>query len=274
MDEWARPGMENNPSFDVSQCTAVTRVAVCLAWFSCRAESMILLRSGCGSKQDGRTWEAPAMGRRSLAVQLMRILTMAVLVGSCTNASTQTTPTLSYRSTSPVPPIPTDVQQMAVLYPRGGTPEWSSAYGRLEGAAFQLKTFRPNLRIIDRSHMHTIVSEQRFQVGGLVSEDSAVRIGQMLGVDSVLIYRIDGPTLRDRFFARQPRDLPPVTITSKIIRVETGEVVYHNVVTARMDEAEESGWSLSDNVDYHRWSREALDRGIMQTVYDLHRAFD
>ena len=162
--------------------------------------------------------------------------------------------------------IPADVQQMAVLYPRGGTPEWSSAYGRLEGAAFQLKTFRPNLRIIDRSHMPAIVSEQRFQVGGLVSEESAVRIGQMLGVDSVLIYRIDGPTLRDRFFARQHRDLPPVTVTSKIIRVESGEVVYHNVVTARADETEGFGWSLSDNVDYQRWSREALDRGIMQTV--------
>jgi hypothetical protein len=96
----------------------------------------------------------------------------------------------------------------------------------------------------------------------------------MLGVDSVLIYRIDGPTLRDRFFARQHRDLPSVTITSKIIRVASGEVVYHNVVTARADEIEGSGWSLSDNVDYLRWSSEALDRGIRQTVDELHRAFD
>ena len=214
------------------------------------------------------------MARQNSTVQLMRVLTMAVLVSSCASAATQTTPTFGLRSTPPASPIPADVQQMAVLYPRGETPDWSSAYGRLERAAFQLKTFRPNLRIIDRSHMQAIVSEQRFQAGGLVSEDSAVRIGQMLGVDSVLIYRIEGPTLRDRFFARQHHDLPPVTITSKIIRVESGEVVYHNVVTARADETEGSGWSLSDNVDYQRWSREALDRGIMQTVYDLHRAFD
>jgi hypothetical protein len=122
--------------------------------------------------------------------------------------------------------------------------------------------------------MQAIVSEQRFQVGGLVSEDSAVRIGRMLGVDSVLFYRIEGPTLRERFFARRHRDLPPITITSKIIRVESGEIVYHNVVTAHANDMEESGWELSDNVDYHRWSREALDRGIRQTVYDLHRAFD
>jgi hypothetical protein len=91
---------------------------------------------------------------------------------------------------------------------------------------------------------------------------------------SVLIYLIEGPTLRDRLFARRHRDLPPVTVTSKIIRVESGEVVYHNVVTARVDETEGSGWSLSDHVDYQGWSREALDRGVMQTVHDLRRAFE
>ena len=214
------------------------------------------------------------MARRGSAVQMVGTLTMAILVASCSNVTTQTPPTFGIRSVSPVLPIPAGVQRIVVLYPRGGSPEWASAYSRLEGAAFRLKTFRPNLRIIDRSHMPAIVAEQRFQVGGLVSEESAVRIGRMLGVDSVLIYRIDGPTLRDRFFARRHRDLPPVTVTSKIIRVESAEVVYHNVVTAHVDETEASGWSLSDNVDYHRWSREAVDRGVMQTVDDLRRAFE
>lgn len=215
-----------------------------------------------------------AVTRHSSVFQLVNILAVAVLATSCTAPATQTTPTSSFHPTSQTLPIPADVQRVAVLYPRGESPDWASAYGRLEEAAFELKLSRPDLRIIDRSHMPSIVSEQRYQVGGLVSEASAVRIGQMLGVDSVLIYRIDGPTLRDRFFARQHRDLPPVTITSKIIRVESGEVVYHNVVSARADETERSAWSLSDNVDYHRWSREALDRSIRQTVADLHRAFD
>lgn len=214
------------------------------------------------------------MTRPSSVLQLVNILTMAVLAASCTSHATQTTPTSSVRLTPQILPIPADVQRVAVLYPRGETPDWASAYGRLEEAAFQLKASRPDLRIIDRFHMRTIASEQRYQASGSVSEESAVRIGQMLGVDSVLIYRIDGPTLRDRFFARQHRDLPSVTITSKIIRVASGEVVYHNVVTARADEIEGSGWSLSDNVDYLRWSSEALDRGIRQTVDELHRAFD
>ena len=199
---------------------------------------------------------------------------MAILVASCANATTQTTPPFGFHSIPPVVPIPSDVRRMAVLYPRGETPERSSAYGRLEGAAFHLKTFRPTLKIIDRFHIPSIVSEQRYQISGLVSEETAVRIGRILGVDSVLIYFIDGPTLRDRFFARQYRDLPPVTVTSKIIRVESGEVVYHNVVTARVDETEGSWWSLEDRVDYQRWIREALDRGIMQTASDLRHAFE
>ena len=122
--------------------------------------------------------------------------------------------------------------------------------------------------------MPAIIAEQRFQVEGLVSEESAVRIGRMLGVDSVLMYRIDGSILRDRFFAYQQRDLPALTVTSKIIRVESGEVVYHNVVTARADEAEGSTSLLSDTVNYRRWSREAIDHGVTQTVLDLHRAFE
>ncbi len=210
---------------------------------------------------------------RGSAVNVSKIVMAVIMFAGCSSSPTPS-PTIGGLSSSfPILAIPSDVQRLAVVYPRGANSEWSGAYSRLEGAAFQLKAHRPTLRIVDRSHIPTVFTEQRFQVGGLVSDESAIRIGQMLGVDSVLIYRIDGPTLRDRFWARQHRDLPPITVTSKIIRVESAEVVYHNVVTAHVEEADEAGWSLSDNVDYQRWSREALDRGIMQTVFDLRRAF-
>lgn len=206
-------------------------------------------------------------------VPVIGMVAVTALMAGCSQVATQA-PSLGFRTSPPILPIPPDVQRMAILYPQGSNTEWSGAYSRLESAAFQLKAARPTLRIIDRSHMSAIVTEQRLQTGGLFSDESAVRIGQMLGVDSVLIYRIDGPTLRDRFMARQHRDLPPVTVISKIIRVESAEVVYHNVVTARPDDVDGSGWMLSDNIDYHRWSREAVDRGIMQTVFDLRRAFE
>ncbi len=169
--------------------------------------------------------------------------------------------------------VPNDVQRLAVFYPRTSNPDFNEAYQRLEGAVFQLKGQRPSLQIVDRFHLPILRSEQQFQYSGSVTDESAVRIGRLLGVDSVVLYAIDGPTLRERMFAGRPGQLRPITVTTKIVRVETAEVVFHNVVTARMAEGAHSGWSLSDSIDTHQLGREALDRGIRQTVSDLRQAF-
>ena len=168
--------------------------------------------------------------------------------------------------------VPMSVQRIAVFYPRSGNPDFLDAYQRLEGATFQLKATRPTLRIVDRFHLPAIVTEQRFQLSGNVTDESVVRAGQLLGVDSVLLYTIDGPGLRDRIFARRLTDVRPVTVTTKLIRVETAEVLFHNVVSAPMDDGN-GGWSLEDNLDYHQLTRAALDRGIARTMADLQRAF-
>jgi hypothetical protein len=169
--------------------------------------------------------------------------------------------------------VPIDVQRLAVLYPKTASLELVVAYARLEAAAFQLKEQRPSLRIIERFYIDTVLGEQRFQFGGTVSETSAIRLGRLLGVDSVLIYRIEVPPLRDRIWVRHPADLSPYTVTSKIIRVETGEVVLHNVVTSEV--GEHDGWSLasSDSSDFQRMSRAALEHGVATTVANLRRAF-
>lgn len=177
---------------------------------------------------------------------------------------------------SPMPSIliPRDVQRIAVLYPKSSSPEVAEGYNRLEGATFQLKVHRPNLKIVDRFNLPIVQGEHRFQLTGAVADDSAIHIGRLLGVDSVLIYRIDGPSNRDRLWARRGSDLPPITVTSKLIRVESAEVLYHHVVVARIKDSPEWGWSLTDGLDYQRVSREAIERGIMQTVTELGRALE
>ncbi|HSA62036.1 MAG TPA: hypothetical protein VLE03_07330 [Nitrospiraceae bacterium] len=170
--------------------------------------------------------------------------------------------------------IPRDVQRIAVLYPKSTSPDMADAYNRLEGATFQLKVYRPDLKIVDRFHLPIVQAEHRFQLAGAVGDDSAIRIGRVLGVDTVLIYRIDGPSNRDRMWARSHRDLPPVTVTSKVIRVESAEVLYHRVIVARIEDSPSWGWSLTDSMDYQRLSREAIERGIMQTVAELGRAME
>lgn len=197
---------------------------------------------------------------------------LLVSVAGC--QSERSASSLAGVSSVPLLPIPRDVQRIAVVYPKSAIPDLADAYNRLEGATFQLKRRRPGLKIVDRNHLPVVLQEHRFQLAGSVADDSAVRIGRVLGVDSVLIYRIDGPSHRDRMWARSYRDLPPMTITSKIIRVESAEVLYHGVVVARIGEMASWGWSLEDNTDFHRLSREALERGIVQTVLELRQAFE
>jgi len=138
---------------------------------------------------------------------------------------------------------------------------------------FQLKVSRPRLTIVDRFNVPTVMTELRFQHGGAVTEDTAMRVGHLLGVDSVLLYAIQGPTLTDRITARRLSQVRPITITTKIIRVESAEVVYLDVVMARMQDHGYGDRWLFDNLDYAQLSREALERSITQTVVDLERAF-
>jgi hypothetical protein len=151
------------------------------------------------------------------------------------------------------------------LYPKTYDRELIEAYSRLEGAVFQLKERRPNLRIVDRFNLDTVLGEQRFQVAGLVSDEYAVRLGRLLGVDGIVLYRIEAPSLRDRFVARYgygaENGAAGFVITSKIIMVETAEVVFHNVVTSRVEPGPSPVFRI------------ALDLGIVQTAGDLLHAF-
>lgn len=222
-----------------------------------------------------RAFRSPLM--TGLPMWLLRAsLILALLIGlsGCHMRTASTGITSPARSLAPSILIPRDVQRIAVLYPKSSSPEVAEAYNRLEGATFQLKVNRPALKIVDRFNLSAVLDEHRFQHTGAVAEDSAIRIGRVLGVDSVLIYRIDGPSVRDRLWARQHSDLPPVTVTSKLIRVESAEVLYHNVVTAPFEDSTEWDWLQSESFDYRRLSRDALERGIVQTVLDLERAFE
>ena len=159
--------------------------------------------------------------------------------------------------------IPANIERLAVVYPRTMNSEMTHAYSWLEGATFQLKQVRPSLRIVDRLQQTFILDEQRLQARSPVAEETAVHIGGLIGVDSILLFHIASPTTRDRMFAALYGLQPEVAITSKIIRVETGEVVFHNVVTIRVDKAEAVALLV----------RAALDQALAQTVADLRHAF-
>jgi hypothetical protein len=169
--------------------------------------------------------------------------------------------------------IPSHVERLGILYPKTYTKELLNGYLRLEAATFQLKAQRPGLRIIDRFHLPEILGEQRFQLAASVDDESAVRIGRLLGIDSVVIYGIEMPGLRERVLARLYGDLPPVMVTTKLLKIETGEVLYYNVVLSRVPDPQ-GGWTGFDNArDMHPDILAALDRGLRLTMEDLQAAF-
>lgn len=170
--------------------------------------------------------------------------------------------------------MPIHVERLAVLHPRSSNRLTMDAYARLSGATFRLKEQRPSLRILERVDLSAIQYEQYLQLSGAVSDQSALSVGRLMGVDSVLLYRIEEPSIRDRIHARLYSDLPPFTVTSKIIMVESGEVVYHNVVTAPIARAHQPVPLFFSDPEMDRHIRAALDRGVAQTVADLRRAFE
>ena len=206
----------------------------------------------------------------------MLLIQAGVIIGvlsgmiGCQSESSQVLPS----SVSPAAPfpIPRDVLRIAVLYPKSVSSEMTDAYDRLEEATFRLKAVRPSLKFVDRAYLPIVLEEHRFQLTGSVADESAVRLGRVLGVDTVLIYRINGPSTRDRLWARSHRDLPPVTVTSKMIRVESAEVLYLNIVETEIEGSTSWDGSFLDRAEYQRLSREAIERGIVQTVSGLRQA--
>lgn len=203
-------------------------------------------------------------------------VSMGVLVAMalCVEVGCQSSPPASVRHTVPSSVVvPRTVERLAVLHQAPADRDQRDAYHRLEGAAFQLKELRPHIRIFDRANLRHILSEQQFQLSGPVTEDTAVRAGRMLGVGTVLLFEIQGPSTRDRLFARHATDIPPLSVSSKIIQVENGELVFHNVVTAAVDDSDAEGGVFGSEFAAGPLIRSALTRGVDQTIADLRRAF-
>ena len=130
--------MENTPSFDVSQCRACR---------SCGGlPGVVFVSSGAYDtgrvttavrQQDGRSMGRTGHGEARLNGPDGGSPDDGGSHGElfeCHHADTSDARFPFYRLR--VLPIPADVQRIVVLYPRGGTPEWSSAYSRLEGQHF------------------------------------------------------------------------------------------------------------------------------------------
>lgn len=169
--------------------------------------------------------------------------------------------------------VPQHVRRLAIWYPRTGEQDLAYGYSRLEEATFQLKRQRSWIKIVERRNLEQLTEEQRFQLSGRVSDDSAVRVGRWLGADSMVVFRIEGPTWRERLLARMHGKMPPFVVSSKIISLESGEVFYHDLVSATPVPGFRD-WSdyASDN-ELRPAMHAALDQALSQAIRHLQQSF-
>ena len=215
---------------------------------------------------------------RSRKTGFLVFATTAALVSLSMQAGCRPTPIAAADQTSvnlavPSVPVPQHVRRLAVWYPTTFDQEVAYGYSRLEQAAFQLKRQRSWIKIVERRNIETLTNEQRLQLSGRVGDDTAVRVGRWLGADSMVLFRIDGPTWRERLLARFYGKMPPFVVSSKIVSLESGEVLYHDIVTAMPLPASGSWDDYASDYELRPAMQSALDRALSTAIARLHQSF-
>jgi hypothetical protein len=197
-------------------------------------------------------------------------LVAAASLGGC---RTELPPVAKALAPAPAPPIPRHVSRVAVFYPAAQERDVAYGYARLEQAVLQLKRQRPWVRVLDRRHLATVAAEQRLQTSARFSDDSATHLGRLLGADSIVVFHIDGPSWRDRLLARMHGTMPPVMVSSRIVRVETGEVLYHDLVV-RTPAPGAGGWdAYATDFELQPLLRASMEQSLTDAIDHLNEAF-
>jgi hypothetical protein len=169
--------------------------------------------------------------------------------------------------------IPQHVRILVVWYPRTWEQEVAYGYSHLEQAAFELKQQRSWIKIVDRRNLELLTEEQRLQVSGRVIDDGAMRVGKLLGADSLLCFQVDTPSWRDRMLARFYGKMPPLVKSSKIISVESGEVLYHDVVLVTPVPSFGEWSDYASDYELRPALRFALDQALSVAIAHLNQSF-
>ena len=112
------------------------------------------------------------------------------------------------------------------------------AYDRLESKTWQIISNQGGVQVLERRNLEVVRKEQHLQRLYAMDEESAVRIGRLVGAQGVLIYRIRLPSWRDRFLVDE--EILPITFGGRLLEVETGTVLWSETVTLTSSDCESS----------------------------------
>jgi len=145
----------------------------------------------------------------------------------------------------------------------------ANAYARLDAQTDQLFQLALGSQIVERSELSTVQAEQHWQYLEPAAEATTARLGRLLGADALVLYHITIPTMRERLFASEGEPFSAVTISGKIVRVETGEEIWSHVVTVEEGQTRQRP-AAGIGFDPTIW--QALDRGVNEMLVALGEA--
>jgi hypothetical protein len=213
----------------------------------------------------------------TFAIKRSAVLTTFVVGNLLVHVACQAvSPVTDVRSTTPLSAVaflPLTVNRLAIWYPRTSEKEVAYGYARLSQAVFEGKKHRPWLKILERRDIGIVNHELALQHSGRVADETAISIGRMLGADSVALFQIESPTWRDRMFARIQETMPPITILSKVLSVESGEVLYHNIVASHPLPASGRWEDYASDHELQAHLHSALTNALTAAVQHIEQSF-
>lgn len=157
------------------------------------------------------------------------------------------------------------LHHIAIVTPPSRDDRWRTVYAQVEAIAHEVLAGRTGLQRLERTELALLEAEHGLQMSGAVADESAVRLGRLAGADGLLLFRIDGPTVHDLVLSR-PEELPPLVLTGKLLRTQTGEVLWQVAVTVPLVTAR-PWWTLTDPL-----RTGALRQAADEALTRMHRA--
>jgi hypothetical protein len=154
------------------------------------------------------------------------------------------------------PPITAPVHRLAVISLGGPAEEHLASW--LDLTLAFLRSRHPQLMLVEREALRTVLEEINRQYAGRFNDETAVRVGRLVGADSLLAYRIVPSADRNGVVSS--------SLELRLLQVESGATLFRQVTTATVSLSPStvtaSRLSVSDSLAEHLAVEEAAAYGF------------
>lgn len=142
------------------------------------------------------------------------------------------------------------------------------AFDRLESKTWHILAGHAGVRVLERRNLEAVRTEQQLQQLYAMDEESAVRIGGLVGAQAVLLYQIRLPSWRDRILVEE--NALPISFGGRLLEVETGTVLWSETVTISPNHCQSKNCWFGGKPQATLWP--TLEEGIDQLVGEFSKA--